>query len=79
MPAFTPQPQSVTALWLVVYSYYRSTGGRRLSRSAAVVHSVTFYAELSSYSAAALTTDWYPECSRSLPKFNQLFSGPQST
>jgi len=30
MPAFTPQPQSITALWLVLI--YRPTEGRRLSR-----------------------------------------------
>jgi len=31
IPAFTAQPQSITALWLV-YSLYRPTEGRRLSR-----------------------------------------------
>ena len=30
MPAFTPQPQSITALWLELI--YRPTKGRRLSR-----------------------------------------------
>jgi len=30
MPAFTPQPQSITTLWLVLI--YRPTEGRRLSR-----------------------------------------------
>ena len=30
MPAFTPQPKSITALWLVLI--YRPTEGRRLSR-----------------------------------------------
>jgi len=30
MPAFTPHPQSITALWLVLI--YRPTEGRRLSR-----------------------------------------------
>jgi len=30
MPAFTPQPQNITALWLV--RIYRPTEGRRLSR-----------------------------------------------
>jgi len=28
MPAFAPQPQSITALWL--YSFYHPTEGRRL-------------------------------------------------
>jgi len=32
MPAFTPQPQNITDLWLVAYSFYRPTEGRRLSR-----------------------------------------------
>jgi len=32
MPAFTPQPQSITALWLVLI--YRPTEGRRLTREA---------------------------------------------
>jgi len=40
MPAFTPQPQSITALWL--YAFYCFTEGRRLSRpglvSIAVAH-----------------------------------------
>jgi len=30
MPAFTPQSQNITALWL--YSFYRPKEGRRLSR-----------------------------------------------
>jgi len=30
MPAFTPQPQNITALWLVLI--YRPTEGRRLSQ-----------------------------------------------
>jgi len=30
IPAFTPQPQSITALWLVLI--YRITEGRRLSQ-----------------------------------------------
>ena len=32
MLAFTPQPQSITALWLILI--YRPTKGRRLSRPA---------------------------------------------
>jgi len=34
MPAFTPQPQSITALWLV--HIYRPTEGRRLSQPVSV-------------------------------------------
>jgi len=30
IPAFTPQPQNITAIWLVLI--YRATEGRRLSR-----------------------------------------------
>ena len=32
MPAFTPQPQNINALWLVLILFYRPTEGRRLSR-----------------------------------------------
>jgi len=31
MPAFTPQPQSITTLWLVLIDVYRPTEGRKLS------------------------------------------------
>jgi len=37
-PAFTPQSQSITALWLVLISFYRPTEGRRLSRPGLVVY-----------------------------------------
>ena len=36
MPAFTPQPQSITTLWLVLI--YRPTEGRRLSRPGWLLH-----------------------------------------
>ena len=36
MPALTPQPQSITALWLVLI--YRPTEGRRLSRPGGWLH-----------------------------------------
>ena len=68
IPAFTPQPQSITALWLVLIS--RPAEGRRLRWPGAVhIPPPRHVLPVSRYGYRSGSLSWSP------PKFNHLFTG----